>query len=105
CRSGGIGRRAWFRSMYPQGCGGSSPFFGTITALNVLHLLQVHAMCSESKIMRNTEVRAKQRGFAGLINRASSRLHQLPKVDPVDHTKTYDFGDMTRETVGRLVVR
>jgi hypothetical protein len=30
-RSGGIGRRAWFRSMYPQGCGGSSPFFGTIT--------------------------------------------------------------------------
>src|SRR5437868_9306350 len=28
-RSGGIGRRAWFRSMYPQGCGGSSPFFGT----------------------------------------------------------------------------
>src|SRR5579884_830992 len=29
-RSGGIGRRAWFRSMYPQGCGGSSPFFGTI---------------------------------------------------------------------------
>jgi hypothetical protein len=30
CRSGGIGRRAWFRSMYPQGCGGSSPFFGTI---------------------------------------------------------------------------
>src|SRR6266536_2833650 len=31
CRSGGIGRRAWFRSMYPQGCGGSSPFCGTIT--------------------------------------------------------------------------
>ena len=30
CRSGGIGRRAWFRSMYSQGCGGSSPFFGTI---------------------------------------------------------------------------
>jgi hypothetical protein len=29
CRSGGIGRRAWFRSMYSQGCGGSSPFFGT----------------------------------------------------------------------------
>src|SRR5258708_21162632 len=29
CPSGGIGRRAWFRSMYPQGCGGSSPFFGT----------------------------------------------------------------------------
>jgi hypothetical protein len=26
---GGIGRRAWFRSMYPQGCGGSSPFDGT----------------------------------------------------------------------------
>src|SRR6185369_2351520 len=33
CRSGGIGRRAWFRSMYPQGCGGSSPFFGTKTRL------------------------------------------------------------------------
>src|SRR4029077_20764949 len=30
CRSGGIGRRAWFRSMYSQGCGGSSPFFGTM---------------------------------------------------------------------------
>jgi hypothetical protein len=29
CRSGGIGRRAWFRSMYSQGCGGSSPLFGT----------------------------------------------------------------------------
>ncbi len=29
CRSGGIGRRAWFRSTYSQGCGGSSPFFGT----------------------------------------------------------------------------
>jgi hypothetical protein len=28
-RSGGIGRRAWFRSMYSQGCGGSSPPFGT----------------------------------------------------------------------------
>ncbi len=28
-RSGGIGRRAWFRSMYSQGCEGSSPFFGT----------------------------------------------------------------------------
>src|SRR5579864_6252060 len=34
CRSGGIGRRAWFRSMYPQGCGGSSPFFGTIESVN-----------------------------------------------------------------------
>src|SRR5207245_4244216 len=33
CRSGGIGRRAWFRSMYPQGCGGSSPFFGTIISV------------------------------------------------------------------------
>src|SRR6478672_3920346 len=33
CRSGGIGRRAWFRSMYPQGCGGSSPFFGTMLSL------------------------------------------------------------------------
>jgi hypothetical protein len=29
CRSGGIGRRAWFRSMYSQGCGGSSPPSGT----------------------------------------------------------------------------
>ena len=29
CRNGGIGRRAWFRSMYSQGCGGSSPLFGT----------------------------------------------------------------------------
>ena len=29
-RSGGIGRRAWFRSTYSQGCGGSSPFFGTV---------------------------------------------------------------------------
>src|SRR6267154_2353328 len=34
CRSGGIGRRAWFRSMYPQGCGGSSPFFGTKVLLS-----------------------------------------------------------------------
>src|SRR5579872_4029177 len=39
CRSGGIGRRAWFRSMYPQGCGGSSPFFGTrfILAASFIH--------------------------------------------------------------------
>ena len=29
CHRGGIGRRAWFRSMYSQGCGGSSPFDGT----------------------------------------------------------------------------
>ena len=29
CRSGGIGRRARFRSVYSQGCGGSSPPFGT----------------------------------------------------------------------------
>ena len=36
CRSGGIGRRAWFRSMYPQGCGGSSPFFGTKIAISLL---------------------------------------------------------------------
>jgi uncharacterized protein (TIGR00369 family) len=34
CRSGGIGRRAWFRSMCPQGRGGSSPFFGTKFVLN-----------------------------------------------------------------------
>ncbi len=37
-RSGGIGRRAWFRSMYPQGCGGSSPFFGTIRVLKKLRI-------------------------------------------------------------------
>jgi hypothetical protein len=30
CHRGGIGRRAWFRSTYSQGCGGSSPFDGTI---------------------------------------------------------------------------
>src|SRR5438270_11005314 len=29
CHRGGIGRRAWFRSMYSPGCGGSSPFDGT----------------------------------------------------------------------------
>src|SRR6266404_3640315 len=29
CHHGGIGRRAWFRSMYSQGCGGSSPSGGT----------------------------------------------------------------------------
>ena len=34
CRSGGIGRRAWFRSTYSQGCGGSSPFFGTNVLLS-----------------------------------------------------------------------
>ncbi len=36
CRSGGIGRRAWFRSTYSQGCGGSSPFFGTKSSCNKL---------------------------------------------------------------------
>src|SRR6185437_4896295 len=30
CRSGGTGRRAWFRSTFSQGSGGSSPFCGTI---------------------------------------------------------------------------
>ena len=30
CRSGGIGRRAWFRSMSGKPGGGSSPLFGTI---------------------------------------------------------------------------
>jgi hypothetical protein len=38
CRSGGIGRRAWFRSMYSQGCGGSSPFFGTSLTAKYLSL-------------------------------------------------------------------
>src|ERR1035437_5058301 len=33
CGCGGIGRRAWFRSMYPQGCEGSSPFIRTTTGL------------------------------------------------------------------------
>ena len=28
-RGGGIGRRAWFRSMWGQPCGGSSPLLGT----------------------------------------------------------------------------
>ena len=28
-RNGGIGRRAWFRSTFSQGSGGSSPLFGT----------------------------------------------------------------------------
>src|ERR1700692_18863 len=37
-RSGGIGRRAWFRSMYPQGCGGSSPFFGTIFSVEIFSI-------------------------------------------------------------------
>ena len=33
CGCGGIGRRAWVRSMYPQGCEGSSPFIRTTTGL------------------------------------------------------------------------
>src|SRR6476661_2388986 len=40
CRSGGIGRRAWFRSMYSQGCGGSSHFFGT----NIFSFVLLQAM-------------------------------------------------------------
>src|ERR1051326_2332358 len=42
CRSGGIGRRAWFRSMYPQGGGGSSPFFGT-NNIEVLRLAKARS--------------------------------------------------------------
>src|ERR1700758_5459216 len=56
CRSGGIGRRAWFRSMYSQGCGGSSPFFGTIsfvaalqTALTVLLPKNVSALTRRAR--------------------------------------------------------
>src|SRR6202049_4691535 len=52
-RSGGIGRRAWFRSMYPQGCGGSSPFDGTSFFLvdavnpptNILSWFDLHPTC------------------------------------------------------------
>ena len=47
-RSGEIGRHAWFRAMCAYARGGSSPFSGTISFLNVfwreeqfmLHLLQ-----------------------------------------------------------------
>src|SRR6478752_2100331 len=46
CRSGGIGRRAWFRSMYSQGCGGSSPFFGTnLFLLFFCKRWQAEALC------------------------------------------------------------
>ena len=44
CGCGGIGRRAWFRSMFSQGSGGSSPLIRTIMAgiaigqSKVLHL-------------------------------------------------------------------
>ncbi len=49
CRSGGIGRRAWFRSMYPQGCGGSSPFFGTRLLIDpVLTGFPRHSLSDES---------------------------------------------------------
>jgi hypothetical protein len=54
--------------------------------------------------MRNTEVRAKQWDFIGVINLGSPRPHQLPEIDPIDNAQTYDFGDVTRETVTGLVI-
>ncbi len=48
CRSGGIGRRAWFRSMYSQGCGGSSPPFGTkYPVLKSTSYSRVFPLCPE----------------------------------------------------------
>src|SRR4051795_6548116 len=47
-RSGGIGRRAWFRSMYSQGCGGSSPFFGTNLTLCLFNIRREdYSLCFE----------------------------------------------------------
>src|SRR6202795_2313908 len=41
-RSGGIGRRAWFRAMCPQGCGGSNPPFGTTNFRSERHAAPNH---------------------------------------------------------------
>jgi hypothetical protein len=45
CGCGGIGRRAWFRSMWPQGCGGSSPSIRTSYFIGEL-LLESQENCS-----------------------------------------------------------
>ena len=70
-RSGGIGRRAWFRSMYPQGCGGSSPFFGTKTFLEVLRCAQdfacgAHARKAAQVRVPSSAPRHSSRSFAAL---------------------------------------
>jgi hypothetical protein len=40
--------------------------------------------------MRNIELRVEQRSFAGVVNLACCRLHQLlPKVDPIHNAKTF----------------
>jgi hypothetical protein len=38
CRGGEIGRRARFRSVSPQGCGGSSPLHGTSLTTKLVDL-------------------------------------------------------------------
>src|SRR5579884_1264639 len=58
CRSGGIGRRAWFRSMYPQGCGGSSPFFGTNSAIS--NYLEVPHLRSGFRLAGSDAAKAPQ---------------------------------------------
>ena len=44
CRSGGIGRRARLKIVYPEGCEGSIPSFGTCF-INLRRTLNVRRFC------------------------------------------------------------
>src|SRR5438309_8164588 len=79
-RSGGIGRRAWFRSMYPQGCGGSSPFFGTITFLLNDLAAWYPAWCPSPRICLREFPSKGESPMPAEALRTKSRVNILKKV-------------------------
>ena len=89
CRSGGIGRRAWFRSMYPQGCGGSSPFFGTrfdSVVFNSFHTVQTFCTVLYTKFLlrwRHGCLYLRQTKKPGIGKRCvPRRFLRLPRQSP-----------------------
>src|SRR5437588_661957 len=93
-RSGGIGRRAWFRSMYPQGCGGSSPFFGTTPLESVAYeatRFMLYNPAHESERNRKTTEAERDRldsaitalrGLSGNTSRAPHKHRTLSAAGP-----------------------
>ena len=67
-RSGGIGRRAWFRSMSGKPGGGSSPLFGTIYSSQALG----HQQSRVFPVPAQTVIDALQRSASAACMRAST---------------------------------
>src|ERR1700724_3455050 len=98
CGYGGIGRRAWFRSMFSQGSGGSSPLIRTSRtggcngrATSAPHVTLYRSSNSELRptrgppaVMNNTN--DQQVSYAARIGNelhvfnSCSKIHDLPPI-------------------------